>query len=57
LLYPDNDANIYKDDLKNKSDDERDMRRSSTKPEGPKESKSKSREEIKSSEDDEDKPK
>lgn len=56
LLYPDNDANIYKDDPKSRSDEAGDMRRSSTKPEGPRESKDKSREDTKTSETEE-KPK
>ena len=57
LLFPDNEANIYKDDPKNRSDDEKEMRRSSTKPERPRDSKDKSGEEDSKSKEEDDKPK
>ena len=55
LLYPGDDANIYKDASNNK-DEEDNMRRSSTKPERPPNSKEDGKENSKENEDD-DKPK
>lgn len=58
LLDPENEANIYKDVLKDRSEDDKDMRRSSTKPERPNASRDQSRNsgENKEEEEEEDKP-
>jgi hypothetical protein len=59
LLYPENEANIYKDVLKDRSEDDKDMRRSSTKPERPNASRDQSRnsaENKEKEEEEEDKP-
>lgn len=57
LLDPENDGNPYVKDISRNDDDDKDMRRSSTKPERPKESRDKSRNSDSNKKDEEVKPK